>query len=114
MENINELVREICSTISIRYINASGTSLPVKHGKLDDLLPVHSTVVTRLYLELITEGGVPSYKILGVITSRLTDDQVTGMRLKAEYTDNEGYLRQIWINNQDYNNVRVIIPTPIE
>lgn len=114
MNNLNELLQEICSTISIRYINASGASLPVKYGKLDDLLPVHSTVVTRLYLEMIAEGGVPSYKILGVITSHLTDDQVTGMRLKAEYNDKEGKLRQIWINNQDFNNIRVIIPTPIE
>jgi len=114
MNNLNELLKEICSTISIRYINASGASLPVKYGKLDDLLPLHSNAETRLYLEMISEGGVPSYKILGVITSRLQMDQVTGMHLKAEYTDKEGKLRQIWINNQDYNNVRVIIPTPIE
>lgn len=84
------------------------------HGKLEELLPLHSNAVTRLYIEMIAEGGVPSYKILGVITSPLPDCQVTGMRLKAEYTDKEGKLRQIWINNQDYNDIRVIIPTPIE
>ena len=114
MENLNEIIREICSTVSISHTDSSGITMPVKYGKLDEIQPLHSKAVTRLYLEFIAPGGAPTYKILGVITSKLYPEQVTGMRLKESYTDKDGKYRQVWINESDFNNVRVIIPTPFE
>ena len=114
MNNITELITEILSTISIRYISNTGNILPVKYDRLAELLPIHSKVTSRIYIEQLGCGGVPSFKIIGVITTKTLPEEVTGMTLTAEYTDKEGCYRQIWINNTDLKNVRVIIPTQLK
>ncbi|HEX3074343.1 MAG TPA: hypothetical protein VHP30_12090 [Ignavibacteriales bacterium] len=109
-ETLSGAISAILSSVGISYTSESGSPIPVKSGKLLNMAPLHSKVKTRLYVELMGEGGVPYYHIIGVITDQMNPDEVVDMKLKAEFNDRKG-VKQVWVNEEDFEQVRVIIPS---
>jgi hypothetical protein len=109
--NITETVKNITSTVGVSYLDKTGELIPVSFSKLDDIIPLHPKAVTRLYVMYLQQGGMPKYHVLGVITGPMKLSEVSGMRLKGEYTDIKGFVRQIWVNEEEFHRVRVTIPT---
>lgn len=107
---LNSKITSILKTLGIIYTDEHGNAIPVKIGKLTEVAPLHSKVKLRLYLEMMGEGGIPFYQIIGVITEPLAPGEVVDLKLKAEFNDRSGK-KQIWINEIDFEQVRVIIPT---
>ncbi len=107
---LNSAISAILSSVGISYTGEEGNPIPVKSGKLLNMAPLHSKVKTRLYVELMGEGGVPYYHIVGVITEPMHAEEVVDMKLKAEFNDRKG-VKQIWVNEEDFEQVRVIIPS---
>jgi hypothetical protein len=104
---------EMLSSIAISYIDESSELIPVSFGRLEYLFPIHSKVITRIFVAFVNQGGVPNIRILGVISEVLKNSEVMNLKLCGEYTDAVGKDRQIWINETEFERVRITIPTTL-
>ena len=109
-QNLNNILTQIFSTLSITFTDDDGISLPVKLEKLENIAPAHPKVIDRIYLEFMQSDGSPYYHILGAITEPINPDEVLGMDLFGEFTSNN-IIQQIWLNKETKQNVRVILPS---
>lgn len=102
-------IGSIIKSIGITFSD-DGESVPVKMGRLEFMGQLHSKVVSQLYLEIMTMGGMPHYAVVGAVTRVLKKSEVTEMHLAGEFLSATGKM-QIWINNDFCENVRVVIPS---
>lgn len=110
-------IEDIMYSISISHKNDDGVYVPVKMGELLEVAPLQEKIITRLYTEGISQGGTPTIRVVGVISYPLRNYEVSDMLIAGEYHSQDYGRVQIWINETEFLNIRVIIPThnaPVE
>lgn len=106
---ISEVIDSILNKAGVFY-KENGFLLDVLYDPLLWEGPMHSKGITRIFIEKMEEGGGSFIKILGAITEPLKKYEVIDMTLVEEYYDKKGRKYQIWINDDEVENIKVLIP----
>ena len=101
--------------MSISYTDENGVRLPIKYGPVEWSAPLHDKIIDRIYVEIMTTGGVPLTKVLGVITRPTGEGEVKNMLFKGKFFNiREREFNEIWINEEVDANMLVIIPPELQ
>jgi hypothetical protein len=106
---IQKIVKNILNKTGIFY-KENGFIFEVSYDQLLWEGPMHSKAICRIYIEKMEENGGSFIKIIGAITEPLKKHEVVNMSLVDQYYDKKERKYQVWINNDDIENVKVLIP----
>lgn len=106
---IKEIVNDILNKAGIFY-KEEGYLFEVYYDPLIWEGPLHSKALCRIFIEKMEENGGSFIKIIGAITEPLKKHEVMEMALVEEYFDKKERKYQIWINENEVDNVKIIIP----
>jgi len=106
---VQKIVNDILSKTGIFY-KENGYIFDVSYDPLLWEGPLHSKAICRIFIEKMEEGGGSFIKIIGAITQPLKKHEVVDMALVDEYFDKKERKYQVWINMDEVENVKVLIP----
>lgn len=106
---IQQIVKDILDKTGIFY-KEEGNIFEVSYDPLLWEGPLHSKAICRIFIEKMEEGGGSFIKIIGAITEPLKKHEVMEMTLLNEYYDKRERKYQVWINNDEVDKVKALIP----
>lgn len=106
---IQDIVNDILNKAGVFY-KEDGNMLEAGYDPLIWEGPMHSKAISRIYIEKMEENGGSFVKIIGAVTEPIKKHEVMDMTLAEEYLDKKERKYQIWINDEDIDHVKVVIP----